>query len=657
MDGKSSRDRSNRWLSSVWRAGWFVSGMAVLGACLVVRHYWPAESAAAAGKAPNKNNVRQATATQPLKTPAVAAPRGVGAVAPKKLTVVAMVNDEPISREDLARECLLHYGRDVLESIVNRMLILTSCQQRNIEVTQQQIDEEIDRLARKFAMGKDQWLKMLKQERGITPVRYAKDIIWPTLALRELAKAQLTVSKEELDEAFEGEFGPAVKVRLIAMDSATEVRRVHAEAVAKPEEFPALAKRHSQDSNSASAYGLIQPIRLHSGDPNLEKIAFGLKPGEISPIVQIGDLHVFVKCEEHLPPNKKVSRAEAEPLLAEALKDRKLREAAGGVFKKLQDEAKIAVVYGDPVKSKEMPGVAAVVNGQSISLLELAEECIDRHGSDVLEGTIQRRLLDQSLRRRKLTVNEAELQAEIARAAASMGKVNAKGEPDVAGWVEFLTKSQGITREVYVRDEVWPSVALKKLAGDAVQVTQDDLKKGFEANYGPKVRCRAIVLNNQRRAQDVWDKAREAMNDKDQAKALKVFGDLAEQYSVEVGSRSLRGEVPPIQRHGGQPVLEKEAFLLKPGELSGIVQVGEAYIILLCEGHTEPIKTSFEEVKDILYRDIHEKKQRITMAKLFESLKENARIDNFLAGTSKVPKREEQQMAEQLKGAEVKVGR
>ena len=42
-------------------------------------------------------------------------------------------------------------------------------------------------MSRKFALGKDQYLKMLEKERGIKPMRYAHDIIWPTLALRELA--------------------------------------------------------------------------------------------------------------------------------------------------------------------------------------------------------------------------------------------------------------------------------------------------------------------------------------------------------------------------------------------------------------------------------------------------------------------------------------
>jgi len=542
----------------------------------------------------------------------------------------------------------LHYGADVLGSIVNRTLILTSCRKRNVVVTDQRINEEIERMARKFGLGKDQWLKMLKEERGITPARYAKDIIWPMLALRELAKSQLTVTRQELDDAFDGEFGPAVKVRLIATPSAAEARRVHAQAMAKPEDFPALAKNFSRDANSASAYGLIQPIRRNSGDSNLEAVAFALKEGEVSRIVKIGDLHVFLKCEEHLAPRKGVVRAEVEPLLIEALKDRKLRKAASGEFRQLQEEAQITIAYGDAKRSKQMPGVAAIVNGQSISLIELAEECIDRHGKDVLEGAINRLMLDQSLRRRRLRVSNANLEAEIARAAASMGKVKADGQPDVAGWIEFLTESQGITREVYVRDEVWPSVALKKLAGQSVKVTQEDLKRGYEANYGPKIRCRAIVLNNQRRAQEVWEKARELQSLENFDQTLDKFGDLAEQYSIEAGSRSLRGEVPPIQKNGGQPILEKEAFSLKPGELSGIVQAGDKYIILLCEAYTKPIDTNFEEVKDLLYRDIHEKKQRIAMAKLFDLLKDNARIDNFLSGTSKVPRREEQRINEDL---------
>ncbi len=634
MDGKLPRGPRSRWVSIAGRAGWFASSMVVLSVCLLFRWYAPAGSAVAK---PPGSAVKKASATERAKTPPSAA--AANAAAAKKNPVAAIVNNEPITREDLAHECLLHYGNEVLESMINRTLILTSCQQRGVVITDAQVDEEIDRMARKFSLPKDQWLKMLEKERGIKPVRYAQDIIWPTLALRELAKHHLNVSRKELDEAYESEFGPAVKVRLIAIADPEKARRVHAEAVAKPDEFGALAKKHSKDTNSASAYGLIQPIRRRMGDPKLEEAAFALKKGEISRIIQVGEMHVFVKCEEHMPPAKGIDRARVEPHLVDALKDRKLRAAAGEVFKDLQAGAVVENVYNDPVKSKQMPGVAATINGQKITLRELSEECIERHGHDVLEGTINRRLLDQALRKRNLKVSDADLDAEIGRAAVAMGKTKAKGQPDVEAWLEHVTKTENISREVYVRDEVWPSVALKKLVGDNVPITREDLNHGYEANYGPKVRCRAIVLNNQRRAQDVWEKAR-------QNPTTKNFGDLAEQYSIEAGSRTLRGEVPPIQKYGGQPLLEGEAFSLKPGEISGIIQVASTYVILFCEGYTTPITTSLDEVKDLLYRDIHEKKLRIAMAKTFDQLKEDSHVDNFLAGNIKLPKKEERAEAD-----------
>lgn len=628
MDGSHSAGGGRRWMNAAKRAGWFFSGMAVLGLCMLARWYMPAESADAKPPAP----VKKASATERSKTPPNAAP---SAPLAKRNPVAALVNNEPITREELGKECLLHYGAEVLESMVNRTLILSSCEQRNIVITDEQISEEIDRMARKFALPKDQWLKMLEKERGIKPDRYGKDIIWPTLALRELAKNQLKVTPEEIEEAYDSEFGPAVKVRLIAIHSAEKAKQVRAQAVAKPEEFPALAKKYSQDTNSASAYGLIQPIRHRMGDANLEKAAFALKKGEISEIVKVGEMHVFVKCEEHMPPAKGVDRAKVEPLLADALKDRKLRMAAGDVFKELQENAKVENVYNDPVKNKQMPGVAAVINGQKILIRELAEECIDRHGKDVLEGAINRRLLDQALRKRNMKISDDELDAEIGRAATAMGKTKPNGQPDIEAWLAHVAKTENITRDVYVRDEVWPSVALKKLVGDKVPITNQDLQRGYEANYGPKVRCRAIVLNNQHRAQEIWEKARHDMN-------VKAFGDLAEQYSIEAGSRSLRGEVPPIQRHGGQPLLENEAFALDAeNPLSGIIHVGGNFIILFFEGRTTPVKTSFEEVKDLVYRDIHEKKLRLAMAKMFDNLKEDAHVDNFVTANIKLPKKEE----------------
>src|SRR5690606_9683733 len=162
------------------------------------------------------------------------------------------------------------------------------------------------------------------------------------------------------------------------------------------------------------------------------------------------------------------------------------------LYRELQEQAQVENIFNDPEKRKQMPGVAAIINGHQITLRELAEKCIERHGNDVLDGTISRRLLEQALKQKNLTVTDEDIDEEIRRAARLMGKVADDGRPDVEAWWNDVVEEQGISIDLYVHDAVWPSVALKKLVGGSVEVSQDDLRKGFEANYGPRVRCRAI---------------------------------------------------------------------------------------------------------------------------------------------------------------------
>ena len=41
-------------------------------------------------------------------------------------------------------------------------------------------------MARRFGISREDWLRTLDKERGISPVQYARDIIYPALALRKL---------------------------------------------------------------------------------------------------------------------------------------------------------------------------------------------------------------------------------------------------------------------------------------------------------------------------------------------------------------------------------------------------------------------------------------------------------------------------------------
>ncbi len=372
------------------------------------------------------------------------------------------------------------------------------------------------------------------------------------------------------------------------------------------------------------------------GDPKVEEAAFKLKEGEISPVIEVMGQYAILKCEGQTPPTG-FTKDQMRSRLEEFVRERKLRSVSADVFKKLQDDAQIVNVYNDPQKQMQMPGVAATINGKTITVRELSEECISRHGDAVLEQMINRKLLELELKKRNLKVTPQDMDAEIARAALSAGRLTKDGKPDVEGWLKSIVDEQKISQDKYLKDSVWPSTALKLIAGD-VKVTDEDIQKGFKANFGKRAQVRAIVIDSQRRAQEAWQQARENPS-------VEFFGKLAEQYSIEPASRANQGRVPPIQQFGGQPELEKEAFALKPGEISGIIQVLDKYVILYLEGYTEPVKVKIEEVRNDIYEDIHEKKLRMAMAREFERIKDEAGIDNFLAGTSHAPQRKAQTAA------------
>ena len=543
--------------------------------------------------------------------------------------VMAIVNGKDISRKDLMDACVRRHGEEVLESLVNKRLILSHCEKRGITITQQEIATEVDRMAKRFKLGREQWFEMLEKERGISPDEYARDIVWPTLALRKLAADTVLPTDEELNQAFESQYGEMIGARMIAVKDADLANKLHNQLIANPDEFARIAIEHSIDVNSASVGGLIQPIRHHVGDPAIEREAFGLQPGQISSVISVAGQHVILKCEQRIQP-RTVDRAEIEQQMVEKIKDEKLRGVANDLFERLQNAATTVNVYNNPQLRETMPGVVATVNGDRVTMNELGQECMLRHGEEVLETEISQLLLEQTLQRSKLEVTEADLQAEVAHAAVLAGVVDQDGNADLETWFTSITEQQGIDKKQYLRDSVWPSAALKKLTAQGVQVTEDDLQKGFDANYGQRMRCRAIVLPSMRRAQEVWDKAR-------RNPSVEYFGDLATEYSVEPTSKALRGEVPPLQRFGGQPLLEEAAFKLQPGQLSGIIQVSDKFIILLAEGRTEGININLAEVRDILHRDIYEKKLRLAMSEKFEAIREGSRVDNYLAGTSHAP--------------------
>ncbi len=539
--------------------------------------------------------------------------------------VVATVNGKPISLAELAAQCTARHGEELLENMINRLLILQACQTSKLEITQKDVDDEIARVAAKFNLSVQMYLKLLQDERNIMPEHYASDVVWPMLALRALSRERIQISPQEIDRAFQSEFGPKVQVRMIACKDLNKITDLHQQATANPDLFKTLARDHSEDPASASVEGLLPPIRKFAGDDEIESIAFSLAPGEVSKIFPVGDVHISLQCVRHLPPASPpaAQMVELQSRIRSELEEQKLRESAEGIYTQLRNAAQVTMVMSKRELQQQFPGAVAIINGQSLATEIFEKELIKRFGPPTLDGEINRRLVEDALAKANLTVSQMDVDQEIRSTAEYFGYVTSNGQPDIQRWIADVLSEEGKTVDLYVRDVVWPTVALKKLVVDRVQVTEEDLQKGFEANFGSRAEILAIVLSNQRTAQEVWEMARNRPTEQ-------FFGELANQYSVEPSSRSNFGKVPPLRKNGGQPNLEKAAFELKPDDMSGIIEIGGQYVILRCQGFTKPVVQDFNAVKTELAKEILEKKQRIEMDNLMAKLVADSQVTNFL---------------------------
>lgn len=547
--------------------------------------------------------------------------------------IVAEINGDKINRNSLAAECLQLHGADELQELIGSTLIRLECEQQKIAITAVEINDEILRQAQAVGMSSDELLQLIEERRGLSPEQYRQDVIWRLVALRKLAGQRLVITDAELQKEYEKTYGPAVKVRQIVLASRAEAEAVLAAVRQNPETFASVAKNRSIDPVTQPLGGILHPIRRYSYNPEVENILFALKPGEISSIVDfpLGHFSIY-KCEEHLQPLE-VDFAAVRQQLKFQMQNTKLPQIANEVFRDLQSRTQVQVVFGNPALYQRYPGVAALLNGQpSISQQELADMCVRKHGKEILGDMINRRIVEQACKREGIIISEQDIDKEIQEMAIKYLPLTPNGTADVDLWLKRAMEESGLSVPMYRKNVIVPVLSLKRLTRSRTNVTEEEIRLAFEANYGQKIRCLAIFFNanDQRRATEVWNMA-------NQHKSEESFGDLAERYSFHPESRLGKGVIPPIARHCGNPELENVAFSLKPGELSHIVQVDDYLVILYCLGYVDPLPVNIDEVKVDLFAHIFEKKQQNIVARYFEQLHEQAVIDNYLTGESQNP--------------------
>lgn len=225
-------------------------------------------STANAAKAPE-----QAKTAEPVPTPTLTPTRHM--VSPNE--PIAIVNGEPISRQQLADECVVVKGEEVLDTLIARRLIDQALKAKHLEVTAAEVDAEIDRVASSVAgVTRQQWLKELDEKRKISPARYARDVIYPMLALKKLAAPLVQITDQDMKEACQAQFGERVKCRMILLNSLPIAKDVWEQVRKDPSRFETLAQEKSIDPATRSVGGMMpEPIARFAQPREVSDKVFG----------------------------------------------------------------------------------------------------------------------------------------------------------------------------------------------------------------------------------------------------------------------------------------------------------------------------------------------------------------------------------------------
>ena len=114
-----------------------------------------------------------------------------------------------------------------------------------------------------------------------------------------------------------------------------------------------------------------------------------------------------------------------------------------------------------------------------------------------------------------------------------------------------------------------------------------------------------------------------------QAKATKnyeEFGVLAEKIS-EDDYRVMMGDHRKVERAKLPPDMVKSLLAMQPGQITGLIQIENAYTIVRLNKHIPAGQVKFEDVKSELMKQLQAKKTNEVRATLDKKLRQNATVE------------------------------
>ncbi len=642
----TGRGKSRR-LTLGWRKlllGLGCAGIAVGGVCL----------ARAAMGPPTV----QVAAADPSTTPSA----GANSVSdsptnPYSSSFVASFNDgkQGVTREELGEYLIARYG-EKLEHLVNRRIIEDACKACGVEVTATEVDQKLTDDLKDLNIDRTRFVKEFLKARGKTLYEWKEDHLRPELMMVKLCHEVLTVSDEEVRNAYEARYGEKVECRVIEWsrqaeetpilktpeeearldkELTEEAKAAYAHIVDNEEAF-AEAARRQKNVDLAAGGGKVKAFGRHTlENEELEAQAFALRPGQVSPLIPIKETggYVAIKCDQRLPANTTIPFEKVSADLKKEVLERKAQKRFPEKFEELKKKAAVQLYLVKKPSDEQAPTeenapygynrnapfgeaktriVASLYDGKvKLTREDLGEYLIKRYGASNLELLVNRRIIEMTCKEQNVTITEGEVEAEFER------DWRKKEVKDREQFIKECLAPNKVSVFQYKEDILRPRLMLAKLCRDRVTVEEKDVDDAIEAYYGEKVECRMILWPNTPENAKLVIQEYGKVRDNPQ-----LFEEKARSQASRTLAKTAGLLDKPIGRHTtGNDALEKAIFALQPGEVSNVIGTPEGFVLIKCESRIPPKPVNRAEVRAGLMQEILEKKTEAKMPLYFKELR------------------------------------
>lgn len=213
--------------------------------------------------------------------------------------VVAKINDEVITKDELYETLVEQNGEQVLNLLIAEKIINLEAKKQKVDVSEEDIQNNIDKIIKNYG-GEEEFNQAIEQY-GYTLEDLKKDIA-TNVKIKKLLEPNISISEEEMLNYFETNketFNQKEEVRARHILVATEEEAKEVlEKLKAGGDFSELAKEYSLDESNKESGGELGFFGRGKMVAEFEETAFTLKLNEISEPVKTDYGYHIIEVEE-----------------------------------------------------------------------------------------------------------------------------------------------------------------------------------------------------------------------------------------------------------------------------------------------------------------------------------------------------------------------